>query len=1320
MHAGERTNGIRIAGVGASAGGLEAISDLLKGLPPEPNLAIVVVQHLEPHRESHLAEILAQSSQMPVEQVMDGTRVERNRVYVIPPNTAIAVREGVLHLSPRDQNASPHHPIDAFFRSLAQDQGERAVAVVLSGTASDGSEGLRAVKAAGGITFSQDEASAKYGGMPHSAAMTGAVDFVLPPGEIARGLSEVAQARLEPARAGPPEPEEELLQRILSIVAAEGRVNFGDYKENTVRRRIQRRMALHGAGSLAEYVELLETQPREAGELFRDMLINVTSFFREPEVFAELSRQIGAYVEGRNADDPFRVWVAGCSTGEEAYSTAIVVLEALERVSKPRRVQIIATDVSEAAIDKARAGLYPAAIEQEVSRKRLDRHFTRVDSGYRISQAIRDRCIFARHDLTADAPFSRLDLVVCRNVLIYIAAHAQRRIMPLLHYSLNPGGILVLGSAETAEGPGDLFAPLNAEHKIFARRAAPASPASVFGFPQHRQKAESSQPRVPGRTGLLSAGSLEITALRILRNLYAPPGVLVTGDLEILHFHGQTSPFLQASPQGDASLHLLRLVNEALVYPVRRAVDLAAAGNEPVRESGIWIVHEGRRREIQLHVIPVSHAETRCFLVLFEAREEEPAAAVSEAEGGQAGPVAALRAELAEARDYLRKITEQHEAATEELRAANEEAQSANEELQSANEELRTAKEEVQSSNEELISVNEELSHRNAEISIVSNDLSNVLNAVNIPILMCGMDMRLRRFTPAAERLLNLSSADVGREVRTMPLNFPGVPVAEMLAAAIRTLAVQEQGATDADGCRYQVIARPYRTLDDRIDGAVAAFIDTNALTRALESAEIARDFAEAIVETVRHPLLVLDADLRIQRATSAFYRTFHLTPAQANGQLLHEIGGGQWDLPELRSLLDQALARDVPFRDLEVEQEILGVGRRTMRLNARRIVGRDPKRSEVLLAIEDVTDRKEAAGIRYRRLFESARDLIVLLDADTGEVIDANPRFCEVTGYEKSTLLGRSFADIAPFAGPGQAAGVLDLVSWEEEARYDSVIRTRDGRELVVSVIGNQYRIQGKRCVQLNIRDVTEERRSQDQLRRYNLDLQQFAFAASHDLQEPLRTVTVYLQLLRRDLSASLDENTTGYLDHVVAAAERMRHMVLDLLAYSQVAHEEIKPGPANSEAVLASAIMNLQIAIQSAGAAITFDPLPTVAMDRTLLLQLLQNLIGNAIKYRGPDPPAIHISARAAGPEWILSVRDNGIGIDPRYSEHIFTVFKRLHGREFPGTGIGLSIAKRIVERHGGRIWVESEPGKGSTFFFTAPNAAPAPIAPGPGTPS
>jgi two-component system CheB/CheR fusion protein len=714
-------------------------------------------------------------------------------------------------------------------------------------------------------------------------------------------------------------------------------------------------------------------------------------------------------------------------------------------------------------------------------------------------------------------------------------------------------------------------------------------------------------------------------------------------------------------------------------------------------------------REITIRVIPIPEGSARYFLVLFEDVKSRPSdtlaqplpggSAVLEFQLGQA------RRELDESREYLRKIIEQHEVAIEELRAANEEVQSSNEEMQSANEELRTAKEELQSSNEELITVNEELKNLNSELGSTNNDLSNVLNAVTIPIVMVGMDYRIRRYTPAAERLLNAVPSDLGRVITEMAYAVPVPGLKPMLSEAIQTLGVQQKKVQNRDGRWFSVIVRPYRTTDDRIDGAVITFIDIDDVTRALEQSEAARDFAEGIVETVQHPLLVLDHQLRVERVTSAFYKVFQVTPEETHGKDLFSLGNGQWNVPKLRMLLEEALTRDIPFRDLEVEHTFPHIGRRTMRLNARRISGRGQTNHTILLAIEDVTERKEAAEIQYRRIFETAKDAILVLEGESGRVIDVNPYFLEMTRYPREEVVGRAFWELTAFLKAEEAGRLVPEAMEKEVVRFDSVrSQAHDGRQLIVEMMANRYRVRGEVLIQVNIRDVTQRRQAEEDLRRSNLDLQQFAFAASHDLQEPLRTVINQVQFLQKQYRGKLDADADITIDFITNATDRMRQMVLDLLSYAQTARAEIAIAPVSVEAVLATAIANLQLAIQNVHGRITFDPLPTILMDQTQLLQLLQNLIANSLKYHGSEPPHIHLSAKRVGEEWAVSISDNGIGIDPKFHEHIFTVFKRLHGREFPGTGIGLATCKRIVERNGGRIWVESEPGRGATFFFTA----------------
>ncbi len=1321
---------IPVVGIGASAGGLEACIEFLSSLPVSPGMAFVLVQHLEPHHVSHLPEILARSTRMQVSQAAEGVRIEQDHLYVVPPNAVLTIREGILRLAARPEGTNQYFPIDQFFHSLAKDQGTHAIAVVLSGSSSDGAQGLRAVKCAGGTTLCQTEESAKYGGMPHSAIATGAVDFILPPHALA---VEVARIGAHPYLTDPDLAAPELLdpvshatsadersqhdqrdvQKILVRLRTSTRVDFTQYKPNTILRRIGRRMLVHNIETIHDYLAYLDAHPNELGDLYGDILISVTQFFREPAMFAALARKLSEVLKGRQDQTPFRVWSAGCATGEEAYSLAIVIIEVMEASGKSIPIQIFGTDISETAIDRARAGIYPEQIQQEVSIERLSRFFTRVDSGYRITPAIRESCIFARHDLIRDPPFSQLDLVSCRNVLIYMGAAAQQRILPALHYSLKPDGILILGSAETVGARSDLFQEIEGGEKIFVKKLSASrftmtlpDPLNPEEFISQRKASE-----VPIAATL---AQVESRAGRILRDLYASPGVTINESMQIVHFHGQTSLYLEP-PTGEASLNLLRVAHQSLLFSLRKAIDAAAEQNEAVYETGVHFERNGQTHELAIRVVPITEGNQRFYLVLFE--RSAPAPGLGLPAGGTGEPAVselqlgkALR-ELDESREYLRRITEQHEVAVEELRAAHEEMQSSNEELQSTNEELRTAKEELQSSNEELITVNEELHNRNDEFASANSDLNNVLNAVNIPIIMVGMDFRVRRYTPAAERFLNAVPADVGRVIFDVHYSVDVPKLKVMLIDAIQTLAVQQTSAQSRDGRWYSVMVRPYRTLDDRIDGAVVTFIDVDDVTHALAKAEQARDFAEGIVETVQHPLLVLDNELRVQRATASFYSMFQVTPAQTLGQAIHAIGNREWDIPDLRSLLDQTLIRDIPFHDLEVDHDFPSIGRRTMRLNAKRIAGRDGNPHTILLAIEDVTERKEAAEIQYRRLFESAKDAILVIEGSSGKVMDVNPFFLELTRYPRAEIVGKSFWEIAPFRKAEEGRRLVPESMENEVTRFSSVrMQAQDSRQLIVEIVANRYRVRDQILIQVNIRDVTERRQAEEDLRRSNLDLQQFAFAASHDLQEPLRTVINQVQLLEKQYKGKLDADADEIIQFITSATDGMRHMVLDLLSYAQTSRANIAIVPTSVEVGLASAMSNLQLAIENVRARITFDPLPTVLMDPTQLVQLLQNLIGNALKYRSAEPPRIHLSAQRAGEEWIVSVKDNGIGIDPKFHEHIFTVFKRLHGREYPGTGIGLATCKRIVERHGGRLWVESEPGKGSTFLFTAkaPQAA------------
>jgi two-component system CheB/CheR fusion protein len=1083
-----RGNAFPIVGIGASAGGLEAFAQLLSAIPGNTGIAFVLVQHLDPQHESLLTELLTRAARIPIETVHDGAAVQPDHIYVIPPNTTMELQDGHLRLVAREPGL--HLPIDIFFRSLAKIQGSRAIGVVLSGNASDGSLGVRAIKAECGLTFAQDESTARFSGMPRNAIATGAVDFILPPADIGRELARLGNHRFliasEPGIAESetlPEGDGDL-KRILALLQASTKVDFSHYKPTTIQRRVGRRMMVLHIESLAEYVRYIQKRPSELAELYKDLLISVTSFFRDPAAFDAILRHLAAALRKREEQDAaIRVWVPGCATGEEVYSLAICLHEFLQDHHQSLPIQLFGTDISDIALQRARQGLYGAAISDDVSENRLHRFFTRIDGGYQINKLIRECCVFARHDVTKDPPFSRLDLVSCRNVLIYLDLHAQRRVLPTFHYALNPTGLLMLGSAETTGAASDLFIVLDKPHHIFARKSGPSR------LLLDRSSTALSTSLAPaGRSELPAPSELQKKLERLIQTKYAPDAVVVDAEMQILQFRGRTAPYLDPTP-GEASLNLLRMARENLVLPLRRAIQKAAESDTTVRE----VVPEGdidcRSPVIWFEVTPLLSAEAadRFFLIVF-GRNEAQTLSLEAPEVSQLltddDQTAALKRELTETRDYLRSLTEQYEAHAEELKAANEEARSANEELQSTNEELGTTKEELQSANEELTTVNEELQNRNQELAATNSDLRNLLSAVTLPIVMVDQDLRVRRFNATAEKLLELSAIDLGRPVGHLRGRIETPQLEKQVRRVIETLSPIVDETQDVEGRWYSIAVRPYRTLDDRIAGAIITYQDIDTLKRGLEASEGARQYAEALIETVRQPLVVLDADLRVRRATSTYYDTFLVARDETEGRFLYDIGNGQWNRARLRELIGSALFRSEPFHDFEVEHDFPHIGRRTMRLSAQRIPQRNPQDRTVLLAIEDVTERREVAEIRFQRLFETAKDGIVVIDAEAQTVKDVNAFFLGLTGFQRHDFLGKTLGEVGALLGMAGAAQILQDTQTSEVVRLDDrKIITSSGEVLPVDIVANRYLVGTHPVVQLNIRDVSPRRKAAREL---------------------------------------------------------------------------------------------------------------------------------------------------------------------------------------------------------------------------------------------
>ena len=821
------------------------MTSLLKALSPDLGMAYILVPHLDPNRVSAFTEILARATKMPTLEIKDGIPLQPDHVYVIPPNHELVIDHSALRLTSRER-AHGSISIDIFFRSLASDQGKNAIGVILSGTGSDGTLGLAAIKGEGGITFAQDSESAKYDGMPSSAISAGHVDFVLSPEEIAVELSRIRThpyvSKAEPDESEHSEPRETQISQVFRMLRRLTKVDFSEYKQPTIHRRVRRRMALHKIENLDEYVALLQNRRQELAALYQDLLINVTSFFRNADAFDALRQTVyPALLDGRRDQSaPIRIWVPGCSTGEEAYSHAISVVEFLsdQRIETP--IQVFGTDLSEGAISKARAGLYKENIEADVSATRLRRFFQKTEGGYLISKTIRDLCIFSTQNVFSDPPFSRMDLVSCRNVMIYLGQSLQKRVIPIFHYALNPDGFLMIGNTEGLLGAGsELFDMADKKQKIYRKRLVPTP--ITFGFSvtprefpleEGERNVQSAKPPEPSRAPV----DLQREADRLLLTRYAPPSVIVNEQLEIVQIKGHTGKFLEL-PSGKASLNLLKMARPGLLFELQDALEHARQSGVETTKPDVNVDTNGGTTKVTLRITPFKTPvqERNSFLVVFETEPTHTPRDLSVEQVGvpltdderrqKEQQIAQLKQELAATKEYLQAIIESQEATNEELQSANEEIQSGNEELQSTNEELQTSKEELESANEELHTVNEEMQHRNELLSQLNNDLTNLLNSVNLPLVMVGSDLSVRRFTPQAAQVLGLVSSDIGRPIPRLKLKIEVDNLEQAMLDVLKDVQPKQYRVKDADGTWCSFRLAPYRTLDNRIDGVVLSIV---------------------------------------------------------------------------------------------------------------------------------------------------------------------------------------------------------------------------------------------------------------------------------------------------------------------------------------------------------------------------------------------------------------------------------------------------------------------------------------------------------------
>lgn len=1291
-----------IVGIGASAGGLEACTNLLRFLPADTGLTFVLVQHLDPGHASMLVQLLSRATSMKVSEARNGVVPEPNHIYVIPPDRQITILRGRLKLAMRAYEGAIHLPIDAFLCSLASDQGQRAIGVVLSGGGSDGTAGLEAIRAEGGLTLAQDEASAKQPGMPHSAIAAGCVDLILPLDGIAAELTRIARHPYTRAIVSEelPRNEQELFRQTVELLHASMGVDFSGYRPNTISRRIRRRMALNQSKTPQAYLERLQDDPAEMKALYEDILIHVTKFFRDEEVFEVINAQIiPALTADRKPGEPIRVWVPGCSTGEEVYSIAMLFIEGLGD-GATANLQIFGTDLSETAIERARGGVYGESAVAGISSERLNRFFVRGGDGYRIRKRVRDVCVFAKHDLVKDPPFSRLDLISCRNVLIYMDPDLQKRIIEIFHYALRPQGKLILGKAESPGTRSSLFAQDDRKNRIYSQKPLPShrrlGPARLGPVRPEASRAI---------LGAILPFDLTKAVEHVFVTRYLPAAVLVDSDLQILQFHGDTGPYLKPA-QGPATLHLLKMVREELAMDLRTLLHRAKKEDKQVSKAPVRLSKGDQIREITLDVIPIRGRrgkESDYLVVFLEPALASPA--VPAAGNVKREPhleAARLRQELSAAREFLQSAMEDAEVTNEELRAANEEVLSNNEELQSTIEELETAKEQMQSSNEELTTLNEELEVRNVELAHLNTDLNNVLTSVQVPVVLLGHDYRIRRLAPAAENLFNLRPGDVGRPLSDIQPNFDEPDLISLISTVMKTEVPLEREIKDRNGKWHSLHVHPYRS-EERIDGTFLAAFDVDLMKKSLEAARTARDYAEAVVMATHEPLLVLDGNLKILTANSAFCSTFQIKAADVRGDLIFEAADGAWNIAALHGILSDVMRQGQPVEGIEITHVFPGIGEKTVLLNIRPVVTMGSIHL-ILLAVDDVTQRLSAvrelrdSEALFRAVFESTSRAILGMDA-AGEIVLANGVTQSMFGYSAEQLAGLQVEQLMPIdvsKPPCYIEPKLDILGLRKDGTqfpievHLSSVYTRMG---ILSVAFVEDVSARKAAEKEMSETATALGQSREQLRRLTTGLmraqEEERRHISRDLHDDLnqRLASLVMQL------ETLENTIPSGQENIRKPLETMRKHVERISDGVRRAAYQLHPSVLEHLGLVA-ALKSLSADFQSHGplhVALNHKDVPrSIPTEAALCLyRVAQESLRNVLKHT--DERSADMTLSYADGIIRLIVDDKGPGFSPKTAGG--------------PAGLGIVSMEERVRLVGGTLAIQSQPGSGTRVEVSLP---------------
>jgi len=1196
-----RPDDFLVVGLGASAGGLEALYKLFDALPPDPGMAFILIQHLDPTHNSMMVGLLAGHTAMQVVEAADAMPVERNRVYMIPPGVDLSIRDGALRLThPRERHGA-RMPFDFFLSSLAEDCGARAVCAVLSGTGADGSAGLMAIRDKGGLVIVQDPQDAAHGGMPRSAIMTGAANLVLPVAEIPAALAKYSRksgdlARRAPHRAKPAPDDGNIapMAAIIDLLRTHTAHDFALYKEATLLRQIQRRMAMASIKDIGLYLSAIRSNPDEMDRLAKEMLINVTQFFRDERTFEVLVKTIVPELVGRQPPAmPIRIWDAGCSTGEETYSIAMLFLEEIAVAKRNVKLQVFASDVDDDALAIARNGLYPDSIEKDVSRARLERFFVKEDHSYRVTRELRETVVFTTQDLLAHAPFSRLDFVSCRNVLIYLRPEVQEKVLSLFHFALREGGILVLGASETLGGFGDRFEPISKRHRIF-RHLGRSRPGEVVFPIAPGEGGRTTPPLSRGPAPAALRTKIGDLARQALLDTYAPASVLINTRHEGLYYFGPIDRYLKVAV-GEASRDLFAMARDGLRTKLRAAIRQAGREQACIALGGAMVERGGDPVAVSISVQPVPAEGEGFLLVSFSDEPEHGKGGKEGTEAVDPPHVAQLEHELDATRKELESAIHDLETTNDELTATNEEAMSVNEELQSTNEELETSKEELQSLNEELTALNSQLNETVEQQRATANDLRNTMNSSEIAMLFLDADLEIRLFTPAARTMFSVIATDIGRPLADLARRISDP---RLLADAGAVLAghVAPNREVEADnGAWYTRRILPYRTHDEQVGGVVVTFADITERKTAERAIEAARSYSDNIINTIGQPLVVLDDEFGVISANRSFYNAFGVKPEETVGRQLYAIDEGRFDNAAVRNVVDRLRRGERVIEDHQIDLELPPRGVRSLLVNALEIREEPLATRKILVTIDDITERKRA-----------------------NEALEAARRMAEQANLGKSRFLA----------------------------------------------------------------------------------------AASHDLRQPLQTLSLVRGILAKRIKDESGSRLVAKLDETLSAMSGMLNTLLDINQLEAgIVRPEIIQFPIDTLLDRLKTEFAYHVAAKQLGWRVVASSL-NVRSDPRLLEQTLRNLLANAVKYT--ERGKVLLGCRRRGNKLRIEVWDTGIGIPAGQLEAIFEEFHQLDNdarERNRGLGLGLSIVERISDLLGNAVDVRSWPNRGSVFAVEVP---------------